>query len=70
MRAVLTEWPLVSAPMAEVFTGDSRVAPRRAAQFRMDGSARLDPRGDRTRALSDVALVAGQTRDRRRILAG
>ena len=29
MRAVLTEWPLVSAPMAEVLTGASRAAVQR-----------------------------------------
>jgi hypothetical protein len=29
LRAVLTEWPLVSAPMAEVLTGASRAAVQR-----------------------------------------
>lgn len=29
LRAVLTEWPHVSAPMAEVLTGSSRVAVQR-----------------------------------------
>jgi hypothetical protein len=29
LRAVLTEWPLVSAPMAEAFTGASRAAVQR-----------------------------------------
>lgn len=29
LRAVLTEWPLVSAPMAEALTGASRAAVQR-----------------------------------------
>ena len=29
LRAVLTEWPLVSAPMAEALTGSSRAAVQR-----------------------------------------
>lgn len=29
LRAVFTEWPLVSAPMAEVLTGASRAAVQR-----------------------------------------
>jgi len=29
LRAVLTEWPLVSAPMAEAMTGASRAAVQR-----------------------------------------
>jgi hypothetical protein len=29
LRAVLTEWPLVSAPMAEALTGTSRTAVQR-----------------------------------------
>lgn len=29
LRAVLTEWPLVSAPMAEALTGNSRAAVQR-----------------------------------------
>ena len=50
LRAVLTEWPLVSAPMAEALTGASR-----AAQPRLDGSTGIDRRGDRTGALPHLA---------------
>jgi hypothetical protein len=37
LRAVLTEWPLVSAPMAEALTGASRAAVQR--NLALDGSA-------------------------------
>jgi hypothetical protein len=52
LRAVLTEWPIVSAPMAEALTGASRAAVLR--KLALMQAAGPDPKGDRERAVSDV----------------